>query len=731
MSRCRILFLSVLALVCAAPSIAFAQTGAAPPPTRKERVAALQNRAWTVTATRAREPLKVDGRLDEPDWDRAQVIADFYQRDRYEGLPATERTEVRVLFDDEQMYVGFRCFDREPGKVKARSIFRDDSGGADDLVAVMVDAYHGHRSAIQFVSNAGGLAEDLYQIGETDATRNHNFDTVWVSRGRKTPQGFEVEIAIPFKSLRFETPPPGETASFGIGFKRNIPRKNEEVYWPFVGNDSTWYRPAELGHLEGLTDIRSGRSLELYPYALAGTSRDFAPARSTGRREAGVDLKWGVTTGLTADFTVNTDFAQEEADVQQINFTRFSLFFPEKRQLFLEGEQMFQFGIPKEVDLVFTRRIGLASSGTAIPILAGGRLSGRQGRTSVGVMSIQTDGFGGAAGENFGVVRLRRDLFKRSSVGLLITNRQGGGRVNRLFGADAHFYFNRVWFLEGFVAAIDQTDRVEGRMAAQGRFAYDTDRLGFEYQFVDVGEGFDPGIGYVRRPDSRQNQALFRFSPRPESDLVRQFHVKGTLNYVTDQQNVLETREQQVDVSADFETGDQVGLRVTRGLEAIPQPFTLRNGVVIPSGSYGDTRLDARVDTFRRRHTKLNLAYGTGGYWGGNRDVVTAKLDWRPSPLFQLSGTYERNWIDLVGSTFTTDLVSARAQVSLSNDVAFQSLFQYNRDSRQLSTNVRFHWIPKPGSDVYVVYNELDLTHGPLAPKNRSLTVKLDYLIAF
>ncbi|RPJ80346.1 MAG: hypothetical protein EHM13_12180, partial [Acidobacteria bacterium] len=428
------LLLGALA-ICAPPSAAQTRAGQL---SHADLVRQLEGRSWEVRAARAQRALNLDGRLDEPDWETAEPITDFYQSQRNEGLPISERTEVRVLYDETALYVGFRCFDRSPEPTRARAMVWDDPRSeADDLVSFMLDSYHGHRTGIQFVTNANGMAVDLFQNGETADTRNKDFNAVWESRGSRTPGGFEVEVKVPFKSLRFEPRGPDEEVVFGIGFKRNIPRKNEESNWPFVSNDSTWYRPAELGHLRGLRGIRSGRSVEVRPSVLAGRTSDLDLRTTETRKKGAVDVKWGVTSGLTADFTVNTDFAQEEADIQQVNFTRFSLFFPEKRQFFLEGEQMFQFGLPQRADLVFTRRIGLSGSGEAVPISYGTRLSGREGAYSVGAMNIQTRSSGETASRNFTVVRLRRDVFARSNVGALFTNVQGkGGEFNKVFGAD-------------------------------------------------------------------------------------------------------------------------------------------------------------------------------------------------------------------------------------------------------------------------------------------------------
>jgi hypothetical protein len=697
--------------------------------TRQERVRRLRQETWEITATRSPSALTVDGRLDEPAWQLAVPVSNFYQRERNEGLPATERTEVRVVYDEETLYVGFRCFDRSPELVKARAIFRDEQGSADDLVSVMIDAYHGHRGAIQFVSNANGLIEELLQTGETQDTRNPDFDIVWHSEGRFTDTGFEVEIAIPFRSLRFAPPAAGEDVLFGIGFKRNIPRKNEEMYWPFVPNDSSWYRPAELGHLRGLREIQPGRNLQFRPYVLGGGSRDFRLDDTDPRREAGVDAKWGVTTGLTADFTINTDFAQEEADIQQINFTRFNLFFPEKRQFFLEGQQAFNFGLPQVAELVFTRRIGLSPAGEIVPIIAGARLSGRQGRTMVGAMNIQTDDQDLLPSQNFTVLRVRRDVLNRSTIGAVFTNVQGGGAFNRVVGADASLFFKRVWFVEGWVSAMDETNPRPGRHAGYGRVAYDADRFGAEIKYLDIGEGFRPGVGFIERPDSRTSDALVRWSPRPASDWIRRFSFSGGMSYLTDQGGVLETRDRGAGFSVELESGDLAGVQYENGFESIDEPFTIQ-GRVIPPGTYRTDAVSFTLETFRRRHTTLNLLFRTGDFWTGERDTLSINAAWRINTNIGLSGTYDLNLIDLAGDRFRTHLLSSRVQFAFSNAMALLSLLQYNHAARLVSTNIRYHWIVRPGSEFFIVYNELDDRPDRLAVRNRSLVVKLNYLFS-
>ena len=694
-----------------------------------ERIRELESRPWDIHAARVRpEDVEVDGRLDEAAWQTAEVINEFYQRSTREVTTASERTEVRALYDDEYLYLGVWAWDNEPEKMEIKAIFNNE-GSPGDVMNIVIDAYHAHRSALQFSTNANGVLHDWLQTGETAATRDDSFDTVWMSKGRRLPYGYEIEVAIPFTSLRFEAQPPGQEVIFGIGFRRNIPRKNEEAIWPYVSRDSDWQRPAEYGHLRGLIDVRPGRNLEVRPYVLGGATRDFSRALTDTRRDVGMDVKWGVTPALTADFSVNTDFAQEEADVQQVNLTRFSLFFPEKRQFFLEGRQAFQFGVGREIDLAFTRRIGLSPAGQPVPIRAGARLSGREGPTSIGAMNIQTADASGLPGQNFSVIRLKRDMLARSSIGGILTNVQGGGQVNRVYGADASFYLRRLWFLEGWLAGMDESGASRSG-AGYGRVAYERDRVGAGYTLLSIGEGFRPGVGFVRRPDSRQHASEVRFSPRPQWNLVRQLHFRGTVDYTTNQQNVLESRDRAASAQVEFETGHIATLTSTNVSESIATPFRLRSDVAIASGVYTFNNVALTVQTPSRRHLNIRSTITTGGFWNGSRDEFVTSGDYRPSTHLKLSWNYSINRVSLPGGRWTSHLLSSGFMIPFDANMAILSLFQYNRDTRQISSNIRFRWIPKPRSDFYIVYNELDSDDPRLIRVNRSLTVKMNYSLS-
>ena len=700
---------------------------------REARVAALEARSWEIRAEPAGEPISVDGWLDEAAWERAEPVGDFYERETREGLPSTESTIVRVLYDDENLYFGFYCTLDDAGEHRPRTMFRDENIASDDAVAIMLDAYNDRRSAVFLATNANGILFDMSQNGQGPRTRNLDWDTIWESRGQHLPGGWTAEVRIPLKSLRFRPPAPGEPAVFGVGFKRNIPMKTEEVYWPFVGNDSTWYRPSELGRLTGLEGIRPGRNVEIRPYGLGSLTGGAEWEGEARRTDGGLDLKWGITPGLTADFTWNTDFAQEEVDDLQINFSRFSLRFPEKRQIFLEGQRNFQFGERRDADIVFTRRIGLSDDGEAVPILGGGRLSGRQGAYTLGLMGMATAATGDLPAERFTVARMRRDLFSRSTVGAVFTDRSGGGAFNRVVGVDTSLFFRDVWTFEGVWARVfDSADGLEtapaeNRGLVSGRLSYDSDLLGATAKFIEIGDGFDPGIGFIRRDAMRKIYTRARISPRPGAAWLRQVHLEANMQRITDLQNEPETRRVNLQGRATLESGDEFSVEVSDLHERTAYDYTL-NEVLVPAGDYLFRRYQFSFNTYYRRYASMRASYEAGGFWGGERGIWSFGGNYRVNRNFGLDGNYSYNRVRLPLGDFDTHLVSTRMRLAFRNDLVLLGLFQYNQATGDLASNVRFHWIPKPGADVFVVYTELDEWAEVFFAKNRSLSVKLNYL---
>ncbi len=694
---------------------------------REERVAALTARTWEIHAAWTDEPVSMDGWLDEAAWERARPIGDFYQRESFEGLPSTESTVVRVLHDDENLYFGFFCTIDDAERNRPRTMFRDENIASDDAVAIMLDAYNAQRSAIFLATNSNGILFDMSQNGQQPGTRNLDWDTVWESRGRTFPGGWTAEVRIPLKSLRFRTPAPGESLAFGVGFKRNIPSRNEEVYWPFVPNDSTWYRPAELGQLVGLRDVQPGRHVEIRPWAL-GSRRGGAEFEGAATAtDGGLDLKWGMTPGLTADFTMNTDFAQAEVDDLQQNFTRFSLRFPEKRQIFLEGQRSFQFGERVDADLVFTRRIGLSDDGEPIPIRGGARMSGRQGAYTLGLMGMATGAHGAAPGEQFSVARIRRDVWSRSTIGALLTNRSSDLGFNRVAGVDTNLFFRKVWSFEGLAARVFDGSGRGGSGIASARLSLDSDTWGGTAKTIGIGEHFDPGIGFVPRRGIRKTFFRGRFSPRPAAAWMRQLHFEANRNRTANLENVVETRRTQATARATFESGDMVSFQFVDQYEFTARDHAVQ-GVTIPAGAYPFRRYQLAVNTFGRRYATLRASWEFGGFWGGTRDVWSLGTNYRINRNLGVRTNYSFNRLRLPGGDLDTHLVSTRMQLAFRNDLILLGLFQYNEATGDLASNVRFNWIPRPGTDVFLVYTELDEWSESFIVRTRSLSLKFNYL---
>ncbi len=698
--------------------------------TREERVRALEARTWEIYAAPVPDGIDVDGSLDEAAWEQAIPIGDFYERETREGLPSTESTIVRILYDDENLYFGFYCTLENAEANRPRTMFRDENIGSDDAVAILLDAYNDQRSAVFLATNANGILFDMSQNGQNERTRNLDWDMVWEARGRTFPWGWTSEVRVPFKSLRFRPSEPGEPVVFGVGFKRNIPQKKEEVYWPFVSNDSTWYRPAELGKLRGMTGIQPGRNLEIRPFAAGGLDGGGEWEGEGQRFDGGLDMKWGVTPGLTADFTWNTDFAQEEVDDLQLNFTRFSLRFPEKRQIFLEGQRNFTFGERRDADVVFTRRIGLSDAGQPVPIVGGARLSGRQGAYTLGLMEMVTAEHQGAPGESFTVARVRRDVSTRSSVGAVFTDRSAVGTdaFNRVIGFDTSLYAGDAWSFEGLWSRVSTGAELDSSDLASGRIDYETDLLQGTAKYIEIGENFDPGIGFVQRRGMRKTYFRAGVSPRPSAPWMRQVHFQANVATVWNLDNVLETRRGTLQGRATFESGDEVSVEVTDQYEFTLADYSIQD-VVIPAGEYPFRRYQVSLNTYRRRYAGLQTSYEFGGFWGGTRDTWSLGANYRVNRNIGLRGNYAYNRVRLPGGDIDTHLISTRMRVALRNDLVVLGLFQYNNATADFASNVRFNWIPKPGTDLFLVYTELDEWSGDLFfVRNRSLSVKLNYL---
>tara|TARA_B100001123_G_scaffold163941_1_gene188850 strand:- start:19435 stop:21699 length:2265 start_codon:yes stop_codon:yes gene_type:complete len=685
-------------------------------------------------------PLNLDGILDESIYTIVQPMSDFIQVEPTEGLPATEVTEVWVFFDEDHIYFVARCWETEPDRLMVDEMRRDNTNiGRGDNVAWIFDTLYDQRTGVLFEVNALGGRMDGQSTGE--GRTNFDWNPIWEVEVGRFEQGWTVEAAVPFKSLRYR---PGDDQTWGINVRRRNRWKNEMSYLVEVpaAVGGRGLRASLAAPLVGIKTPPPSRNIEIKPYAISELNTDAkdrpAPQNDFGA-EAGIDLKIGITESVTADLTYNTDFAQVEADEQQINLTRFSLFFPEKRDFFLENQGTFSFGgRGRDTPVVFySRRIGL-QGGREVPVTAGGRVTGRAGGFDLGLLHIRADKevLSGAAPTNFSVVRLKRDIFRQSSVGLIATDRSvslnKSGR-NRVYGVDGDFLFLQNTLVIDTYWAKSETDKLDGNNSSYRlNFNFDGDKYGVRLERLVVGDAFNPEIGFVRRDDMQKSRARFRFSPRLFSvQSIRKLVWAASINYVENMTGQLETRESYAEFGVDFENSDRFRFRYRRTYEFLPEPFQITPSIVLPVKNYDFSNYRIQYNLWSQRLIKLDLEVERGQFFSGHRTAVSVRRGrWNPTPRFAIEPSYSVNWINLLEGEFTTHLTGARVVFTTTPKMFTSALLQYSSESNTAAANIRFRWEYLPGSELFVVYNEQRNTLMRRFPglDDRSLIVKVTRL---
>ncbi|MBI2835505.1 MAG: carbohydrate binding family 9 domain-containing protein [Acidobacteria bacterium] len=707
----------------------------------------------TIRAVRVDTPLRIDGVLDEGPYRTIPAIAGFLQQEPREGQPSTEKTEAWVLFDDRNLYVAARCWESHPGRAVANEMRRDSINiYQNDNFGVILDTFYDRRNGFLFYTNPLGGMVETYITDERDSNRDWN--TVWYVKTRRFDRGWTVEMAIPFKSLRYRA---GGSQVWGINFRRIIRWKNELTFLtriPAAYSSRGMQKLSSAATLVGIEPPPSSRNLEIKPYALADVTTDRVsspPLANHLGSEAGFDVKYGVTRSLTFDFSYNTDFAQIEEDEQQVNLTRFSLFFPEKRDFFLEGQGIFAFGGvlnprltggggPGETPvLFFSRRIGLVD-GRPVPIEAGARLSGKAGRYSVGILSLQTgeDRRAGAAAANFSVVRIKRDILRRSNIGLIFTNRSPSlekGGANQAVGIDANLSLFSNLTIVGYVART-RTPRL-GRgddYSYRGTFDYAGDRYGLLVERISVADRFNPEVGFVRRAAFARSYVQGRFSPRPRSiRSIRKINFEGTLDYFTNTAGKLESRQVLGTIRTELSSGDSWTVEHERSLESLVNPFVVGDDVAIPVGSYGFTSWRSSYQLGPQRKVSGTISGSHGEFYNGRRSDAGYRGRVEVTPRLSIEPGVTVNWIAVPQGRFVTKLASTRATFTFTPRILVAALMQFNSESSLVTTSVRFRWEYQAGSDLFVVYTDgRDTLEAPSsALLNRSLALKLTRLVRF
>jgi hypothetical protein len=708
-------------------------------------------------ANRARGPITIDAVLGEAEWEGAAIATDFIQSEPAEGERAVEQTEVRILHDDEYVYLGIFARDSHPERIVVNDLKRDWNPAQSDWVAVVFDTFHDRRNCYNFAVNPLGAKWDA-QVMNEGRDSNVNWDGVWTAHGRIAANGYYVEVAIPFKTLRFAT---GNRQTWGMNFMRRTRWRNEDSHWAPVGRVYGFHRMSIAGTLEGIETSRRGRDFRVKPYGLTSASQA-GGARASRDADVGVDVKMGIGPGLTWDITVNTDFSQVEADEQQINLTRFSLFFPEKRDFFLENAGVFQFGpnnrpptsgrgstspgaqarpntIQNDVVLFFSRRIGLSDEGSAIPILAGTRLTGRSGRTTIGALNIQQRSGTDAPATNVAALRVRRDVLANSDIGVMLLNKaSAGGHYNRVAAAEGNFRFFRNLNVNAFAARTFSPDAAVGGGGDEAAVHAGTtwrDRVwDLKATFTDIGSRFNDELGFVPRTGIRKGevQVATHLRPRLTSAWLREIFPRWQLTDVRRQDGTLDSRYVDYHVTFILQEGSQFQAGINPTVENLIAPFTINNrrGLRLNPGRYEFSEYFALWNGDPSAVVSPIARFSTGAFYDGDKRDYQAGVTLRMTEHVNLASTWTRSDIDLPAGAFITDLLTTRINVSISTRTFASALVQYNTDAQQWTSNVRFNIIHRPLSDFFIVYNDRrDTRSGNLV--DRALVAKMTYMMAF
>ena len=714
------------------------RTGSAkpvPPPEAPEVIRRDANGFASIRAVRISTPLKIDGVLDETVYEETQSIGGFVQQEPNEGQPATERTESWIFFDDENIYVAARCYDSHPERMVADEMRRDNSNIFNqENFTVVFDTFHDRRNGYYFqVTPIGGARDGLVR---NERNANYDWNTIWDWKAKIFDQGYTVEMVIPFKSLRYS---PGRQQTWGVNLRRVIQWKNELNFvgpMPAAFLVSGIFKFSWASTLVGLEAPISSRTLEVKPYVISDVRTDPTtnPAVSNDvGADFGFDVKYGISRGVTADFTYNTDFAQVEVDEQQVNLTRFSLQYPEKREFFLEGRDIFAFGDGNLSPVpFFSRRIGL-NNALPVPIIAGGRVTGRVGKNTIGLVNIGTDESDEARAvpTNFSVVRYRRDLLRRSGFGFIATNRSPTSLTtgsSQTLGGDAGFVFYRFLDIGGYYAQTRTPGLLDDNVSYNGNFAWRPDRYGFSYEHTVVGEGFLPDVGFLPRSGGFQrNYATVRFSPRPEKIMsVRKLFYEAGFDHIANRDSRLESRSAEASFRVDFESGDGFSVNYANDYEYLAKPFRISSGVTIPVGGYPFQAVTGSYSRGTQHRVSGTASVSGGTFYDGTKTLVSYTGRLVLTPQFLIEPRLSLNFVDLREGSFTTNVLSARTTFSFTPRSFVSALAQYTSSTHTVTTNIRFKWEYRPGSDVFVVYSDGRDTYarGFPALQNRTFVVK-------
>jgi hypothetical protein len=693
--------------------------------------------------------IKIDGILNEKEWENATKINHFVQREPNEGKAFTEKTEVYILCDINNLYIAFRCWDKEPEKIIANVMRRDEWLLNNDCIEIFLDTYHDHRNAFYFSTNPLGAQRDGIITAELlDKQQNWDWNGVWDNASSIDSSGWTAELSIPFKTLRFADK---DSLTWGINFARYIPRKREEGYWAPILRDFGWtgkYRVSAFGDLYGLNNIQHPEKFEFKPFVLTGFKRDFEEDESYNlEKNLGIDAKYHVTSNLNIDFSINTDFAQVEADQEQINLTRFELFLPEKREFFLEGANIFSFGERQffpmftPSSLFFSRRIGISDDNELIPVIGGMKMTGKIGNVSTGFINILSDKINYVNDDeenisipvtNYSILRLQNDLLNNSFIGIIGLNKESldNQDYDRNFGIDANFFLTENTQIGGYLAKSFSPDENGKNLSGFVDFLYNSDLWSCYASQNSIQDNFNAEMGFFPRTGIKKTNLNFGYSPRPDMLNIRQMTIFDNYSYITNQRGNLETKINFLGLFTLFNNGSYAFAMLNQNYENLDEEFEIHDNIVLPDTIYRFTNFYAEYESDRSKTISGKIKFNTGEFFNGDILGYGFGTNLKIGTHLSVNLNFDFNNVSLNQGNFKTSVFSTRIIYSFTPKFFIKPYIQWNSDEKILSTNFLLNFIHKPGSDLYFVYNEeLERIENRFVSKNKVILLKITYLL--
>lgn len=690
----------------------------------------------------ADEQISLDGNLNEPFWQKINPVTNFIQRDPVEGGEPSEKSEIYVAMSREYLYIGAKMYDSNADKILAFQKRRDQSLRTDDRFMFILDTFNTGRNAFFFETNPAGLRGDgLINIGQ-GSNLNKSWDGIWDIRTTITDEGWFLEIEIPFRTLNFDP----DIDTWGINFQRTVRRKNEEIIWTGFRRNQSLFRPQDAGKITGLSDLNQGIGIEVVPYGVTTGTREWTgnDREDNFSADGGFDISYNITPNLRSSATVNTDFAEAEVDQRRVNLTRFPLFFPEQRDFFLEGSDIFSFAPASGVTPFFSRRIGLVE-GQQIPINFGGKLLGRPGDYNVGLIQIQTGSKGDINREDFTVARVTRNLFEESQIGVIYTRRATHNSIlsdrhtagvdvelgTSRFRGDKNLQF-QAFFLWHNPNRPDEDSDFFDRSARGIRISYPNYPVSASMSYRELDRDFNPDVGFTPRNSFRRLQPSISYERNLEKNsLFRQIEFSIRHEYLAD----MDFRPQSVStrvtpINILFESTERFDASVTREFERLNFPFDIRRdqSIIIPAGDYDLWTFDTEFSTANFRKVSGEIEFSHGGFWTGTRTEYELSADFRPFPGINLDANWTLTQVRLPEGDFDTDLFRFEANIDPTPSISFTSNIQFDTLSDRLGLFNRFRWIVTPGTDLFLVHTANWLSEEDrLRPLSTGGTIKLSY----